>query len=106
MAASCAETHEPCQPINTTGPTSYLIRYTAESCPVHASAILTNVPERGLKEPNLDGSCIGKKLLRREGISEASVLTKSPPATDRQMTKIVMTLTPQCFANPVMFYRT
>ena len=38
-SARCSETHEPCQPIDTTGPTPYLIRDTAESCPVHALAI-------------------------------------------------------------------
>ena len=39
MAAPCAETHDPCQPIDTTSPTPYLIRNTAESCPVHALAM-------------------------------------------------------------------
>ena len=33
------KTYEPCQPIDTTGPTPHLTRDTAESCPVHASAM-------------------------------------------------------------------
>ena len=39
MAALCAETHELCQPIDTTGPTPYLIRSTSESININTDKI-------------------------------------------------------------------
>ena len=63
MAASCAETHELCQPIDTTGPTPYLIRNTSESWPVHASVMHSFLRVR-TQEAKKNG--FSKKILDRD----------------------------------------